>query len=249
LKKVIAFDLDDTLAASKTALTDEMSDLLGQLLKKFIVAVTSGGKIEQFEEQLLGNLKIDSSLLNNLHLLPTCGTRYYRWNEDSGKWNMQYAEDFKPEEKKKIISALEKGAKELGLWEKDTWGEIIEDRNSQITFSALGQRAPVKEKEKWDPNSSKKRKLRDLVAPQLPEFEVRVGGKTSIDITRLGVDKAYGMNKLMDALGVEKKDILFIGDRLEEGENDYPVKAMGIDTIAVDGYRETPLVVEALVKV
>jgi hypothetical protein len=44
-------------------------------------------------------------------------------------------------------------------------------------------------------------------------------------------------------------DILFIGDKLEEGGNDYPVKAMGIDTIAVEKWEDTAMVIEALIKV
>jgi len=43
-------------------------------------------------------------------------------------------------------------------------------------------------------------------------------------------------------------EILFIGDKLDEGGNDYPVKAMGIDTIAVEKWQDTALVIETLVK-
>jgi phosphomannomutase len=249
MKKVIAFDLDGTLAESKSALTDRMAELLNQLLEKFHVCVISGGKFGQFEKQLLANLKADPTKLEKLHLMPTCGTRYYVFDVAKGGWEQVYAEDFTREQKDKIIAALEQGIDKLGYREAKPWGELIEDRGSQITFSALGQEAPVDAKEAWDPDNSKKAKLRDAVAELIPEFEVRSGGATSIDVTKLGIDKAYGMNKLMDMLDIAKEEILFMGDMLAEGGNDYPVKAMGIDSLEVSNWKDTAIAVQAIVHV
>lgn len=256
VRKVIAFDLDGTLAPSKSRLPDRVGKLLNQLLEKYQVCVMSGGKFEQFELQLLSNLHAPSKLLKNLHLMPTCGTRYYRYDEKKNDWRKIYAEDFTQSQKSKIIKALNQGINELGYREKQTWGELIEDRGSQITFSALGQdivaqlgEEGVKLKERWDPDGNKKKQLRDHVAGLIPEFEVRVGGETSIDITQPGVDKAYGMQKLLDMLSISKAEVLFIGDRLAEGGNDYPVKAMGIDCMEISHWQETALVVEAIINV
>lgn len=255
-KKVIAFDLDGTLAESKSPLEDRMGEALGHLLKKYHVCVISGGKFGQFEKQLLSNLKVDEKLLNNLHLMPTCGTRYYRYNGKTSRWNQEYAEDFTDDEKKKIIDALNKGFDDLGMREKETFGECVEDRGSQVTYSVLGQdivdelgKEGVRRKEAWDPDNAKKNKLRDYIAPLIPEFEVRVGGVTSIDVTKLGIDKAYGMKKLAEMLKISQDEILFIGDRLQPGGNDYPVKAMGIDSLEISHWQETALVVEAIVHV
>jgi phosphomannomutase len=254
VRKVIAFDLDGTLAPSKSPLPDRMSELLSELLDKYQVCVMSGGKFEQFETQLLDNLKADTQKLTKLHLMPTCGTRYYR--HETGKWHKVYAEDFTQEQKDKIVNALNEGIDALGYREPKTWGDTIEDRGSQITFSALGQDIVqhlgdegVRLKEQWDPTVTKKHKLRDYVAKLIPEFEVRVGGGTSIDITKPGIDKAYGIQKLLDLLSISKEDIFFIGDRLEEGGNDYPVKAMGVDCIAISNWQETALVIEAILNV
>lgn len=245
-RKVIAFDLDGTLAESKAALTDEMAEVLNELLTKFQVCVISGGKFEQFEKQLLANLKADPIKAEALHLMPTCGTRYYRFDIISSEWQKIYAEDFTKDEKDTIIAALNDGLDALGMREAKPWGNIIEDRGSQVTLSALGQEAPVKDKEDWDPDNSKKQKLRDYVAEQIPQFEVRSGGSTSIDVTKLGIDKAYGMQRLMDILQVTKDEILFFGDRLTEGGNDYPVKAMGIDALEVSHWQHTLIALRAI---
>lgn len=255
MKKIIAFDLDDTLAPSKSELPDAMAMVFRELLSKLPVCVISGGKFEQFELQLIQNLHADIEDLQNLHIMPTCGTRYMRINKQTGCWHKIYSEDIPVEHRKKIVRIISETVEKLGLAEKEVYGDTIEDRESQITFSALGQdivarlgEEGVKRKADWDPDGRKRHKLRDELALLLPEFEIRVGGGTSIDITRPGIDKAYGMQKLKEELQIDNKDILFIGDRLEEGGNDYPVKEMGIDCIAVKDWQETRLVIETITK-
>ena len=101
------------------------------------VAVISGGNWPQFEKQLLSNLPHDEHFAN-LSLLPTCGTKFYQY---TGEWKKLYSEDFTADEKNKIISSLEKAVEAAGYKVQKVWGEVIEDRGSQITFSALGQQA------------------------------------------------------------------------------------------------------------
>jgi HAD superfamily hydrolase (TIGR01484 family) len=242
--RVVAFDLDDTLAVSKSQIDDRMAKLLAQLLAQVDVCVISGGRFEQFDAQVLRHLDLDSVARQRLHLMPTCGTRYYRWIDEG--WGLVYAEDLSEEAKERVVSVLVEGAKALGIWEPEPWGEIIEDRGSQVTFSALGQRAPVDKKYAWDPDGAKKAALRDYAAARLPDLEVRSGGSTSVDVTKMGVDKAYGMRKLMEHLGLATEDVIFVGDRLDEGGNDYPVKAMGIRSVAVTRWQDTADYVERL---
>jgi HAD superfamily hydrolase (TIGR01484 family) len=233
--RLVAFDLDDTLAVSKSQIDPIMADLLVRLLERVEVCVISGGRFEQFEAQVLRHLHSD--LRSRLHLMPTCGTRYYRW--DDGAWALVYAEDLDEVDKKRVIDVLTEGAKVLGLWEANPYGEIIEDRGSQITFSALGQAAPPEAKYAWDRDGAKKRALREYAAERLPDLEVRGGGSTSVDVTRQGIDKAYGIGRLLERLGLGIDDVLFIGDRLDEGGNDYPVRAMGVPCVAVERWEDT----------
>jgi len=235
--RVLAFDLDGTLAESKSPITQRMAGLLGRLLEEAEVCVISGGAFGQFQKQVLAHLTATPEELERLHLMPTCGTRYYRWRE--GGWYEVYAEDLSDPVKEHVVEVLTQGAKSLGLWEDKTWGDIVEDRGSQITFSALGQAAPVDAKAVWDPDGAKKERLRAYAAERLPDLEVRSGGSTSVDVTAEGIDKAYGMRKLMAQLGVGMDDILFVGDRLDEQGNDYPVKAMGIRCVAVSSWEDT----------
>jgi phosphomannomutase len=239
--KIMVFDLDDTLAPSKSRVDDAMVSLLSELLSRVDVCIISGGRFEQFEAQVLAPLA-GSPDLARLHIMPTCGTQYYRWSPEvteRGGWVQQYAQNLTDDEKQQALSVVEAGARELGLWESKTWGPILEDRGSQITFSALGQAAPVDAKAAWDPDGAKKNALREYAAARLPELEVRSGGSTSVDITRKGIDKAYGIRKLCEALDLELTDLVFVGDRLDEAGNDYPVKAMGVTSVAVEGWHDT----------
>lgn len=246
-KKLIAFDLDDTLAVTKSPISDRMGALLVRLLDHYDVCIISGGKFEQFKKQVVDRLEAPAHKLNKMHLMPTCGTRYYRYNELENEWAIQYAEDLTNNEKKRIIEVTERLAKAMELWPKSPYGDVIEDRGSQISISMLGQLAPAEEKYNWAAKYSERRlELRTAIAGEIPEFEVRAGGSTTIDITRIGIDKAYGMHKLIDALDISKDDILFVGDNLREGGNDYPVKAMGIDCLEVEKWQDTAFVLEGI---
>ncbi|KIP52717.1 HAD-IIB family hydrolase [Leucobacter komagatae] len=250
LPRLVAFDLDDTLAPSKSPVPERMLAAFAELLDRTVVAVISGGNFEQFESQLVSQLDGRASLseasLERLHLLPTCGTRYER--REGGAWHTVYREQLTTEERSGALTALREEAVRLGLWEAEPWGEILEDRGSQITFSALGQRAPVDAKHAWDADGAKKSALRAAVAERLPGLEVRSGGSTSVDITRRGIDKAYGMRKLEEHTGIPLADMLFVGDRLDPDGNDYPVKAMGVSCHAVAGWEDTAEFIEGLLE-
>jgi phosphomannomutase len=243
MKKLVVFDLDGTLAESKASLDAEMATLLGALLSIVKVAVISGGDWPQFEKQLLSNLPHDEHL-KNLSLLPTCGTKFYQYTWD---WKKIYSEDFTADQREKILGSLKKAIEVADFKIEKLWGEQIEDRGSQITFSALGQQAPLEEKEKWDPDFAKRKKIKAILDAFIPEFSVRIGGSTSVDITKPGIDKAYGIRKLRDLLGISIKEMIYIGDALYVGGNDYPAETAGVDCIPVKDPNETKRVIQTII--
>jgi HAD superfamily hydrolase (TIGR01484 family) len=242
MKKLIVFDLDGTLAPSKSSLAPETAGLLRDLLAIIKVAVISGGAWEQFEKQLLTDLP-DNADLANLSLLPTCGTKFFQYDR---KWTELYSEDLSAEQRKKIIDSLNKAAGESGFHAKKVWGEVIEDRGSQVTFSALGQQAPLEEKVKWDPDFAKRKKITAILEKLIPEFSIRMGGATSIDVTKPGIDKAYGIGKLKDTLHISLNEMVYIGDALFPGGNDYPAEQAGVVSIPVKGPDDTNVVIKTI---
>jgi phosphomannomutase len=244
--RLVAFDLDDTLAPSKSPIDPRIGDLLIALAERVEVAIISGGQLAQFRMQVVDRLPdAGAEVLSRIHLMPTCGTQYYRLSADG--IDTVYAHSLTEDEKTRALAAVEEEARRLGLWESETWGPILEDRGSQITFSALGQSAPLEAKTAWDPTGEKKNTLREAVAARIPDLEVRSGGSTSVDITHRGIDKAYGMRQLADATGIPLDDMLFVGDRLDPDGNDYPVLAMGVACHAVHGWEDTAGYLDALV--
>lgn len=244
-KQLIAFDLDGTLAPSKSHFDPRMVNMFDRLLEKYQVCVISGGKYELFQRQFIRQITSEPELLEKLHLMPTSGTRYYRF--ENNQWIEKYAENIPEQDKARIIKALVESLEESGYREKKLYGDIVEDRDSQISLSIFGQEIVaelgaegVKIKEEWDPDGSKKMRLRDIIAPKIPDFEVRSAGATTIDVTRPGIDKGYGMVRLMEATGLSKEDILFIGDKIMPGGNDYAVDEMGIDCIQVGAGKIQP---------
>ena len=244
MKKLVAFDLDGTLAESKQPLDEEMATLLGRLAGVAQVCVISGGDWPQFEKQVVSRLK--DCDLGAFWIMPTTGTKLYR--HENGGWVCKFADLFSADERRHIIDEVKAGIERLGIAPDEVWGEQVEDRGSQITFSALGQDAPLKPKEEWDPKQEKRRALQADLQPKLPDLSVRIGGSTSIDITRAGVDKAYGMERLAELSGIAKAEMLFFGDALYEGGNDAPVReTAGIDSVQVYSVDETKRGVEATI--
>jgi hypothetical protein len=242
-KKLIVFDLDGTLAPSKSAMDQEMSVLLGALLWVAQVSIISGGAWTQFESQVLPGLP-SGSRLSALSLLPTCGTRFYRYDTE---WRLLYSEDLTDAEAGQIAVALREAAASVGPAPVRTWGGVIENRGTQVTFSGLGQGAPLVEKEKWDADFHKRRKMQEILSKSIPGFSVRLGGTTSIDVTKPGLDKGYGIRKLQSTLGIELDEMLFVGDALFPGGNDYPAQQAGVTSICVSGPEESKRVIETVI--
>lgn len=248
--KVIIFDLDGTLAESKQQLSLEMGEVLKKLLDKLTVGVMSGANFSQFEKQFLPFLPKDSNL-HNLILFPTSAAECREYRVDSKEhpaWVASYNYLFTEPEKDKIIAALEEVQAKMSFTQNlPSYGEKIEDRGGQITWSALGQEAPLAEKEVWDPDLVKKKLLREELLKIIPEFEVSMGGSTSIDITHKDINKIHGIQWMETRFGINQEEMLYIGDALFEGGNDSVVKKTGILTKQVAGPAETKQVIEEII--
>jgi phosphomannomutase len=206
--------------------------------------VISGGDWPQFDKQVVSRLP-ERADLSKLWLMPTTGTKLYVHRDDA--WTPAYAELFDDALKAKILKAFGESLEATGFVPERTWGERIEDRGSQITFSALGQQAPIDAKEHWDPDFAKRKIIQADLETRLPGLSIKLGGTTSIDITREGVDKAYGLKKLRDVSGISLDAMIFVGDAIFPGGNDYPAKELGLDTVRVRDPQETLSVIATAV--
>ena len=251
--ELIAFDIDGTLTVSKSPIEDnplidtDMSDLLNRLMDKYKVAIISGASYKQFESQILAHLTKDEGKLKNLYLLPTNGTTLCTY--ENSAWQCPVVNALTDDEKKEIYDAFNKMFAEVGfVIPEHIYGEVIEDRGSQITFSAFGQKAPIEVKEAWDKDHQKREQMVSVLKKYLPDFASHIGGTTSIDVTRKGIDKAYGLRELLKHLNLSSEKLLYIGDELYPDGNDAPALEVAGVCRAVKDPEETKKVISGLLE-
>lgn len=237
-KKVIICDLDGTLTASKSKVTTEMLEVMRKLLKFYIIAIVSGGTFSQFEKQIINFIPHDRRYLSRFFMFPTNGSRLLRFVKDD--WIEIYSIILSEDERKSIINAFEVVIKEFEFAKPSKiFGRQIEDRGSQVTYSAIGQFAPLSLKKKWDPDTSKRKLMKTRMEELLPNFEIRIGGTTSLDVTKHGINKSYSVIKMKELTGYDIGNMLFVGDSLFKGGNDYVVRSTRIECVQVDDFKET----------
>jgi HAD superfamily hydrolase (TIGR01484 family) len=247
-KKIIAFDVDGTLTASKTLIEDSMAHLIKELVKKRMVIAIAGGNFHQLETQFLPPFLHDELMLPYIHnftLLPTSGTQRYEYDEAKREWVLTDKEPLPPEAKERAIQLLRKVI-ENPIYEipPNPIGNIIEDRDTQLTFTPNGQQAPVAIKMRFDPDRKKRERIKAMLDPMLPEVSVSINGTSSIDVLPKNFSKAVGLMRFLDKAGLSKSDVIFVGDAIFPGGNDYSVFEAGFDTISVKNPKET----EAIIK-
>ncbi len=247
-KKIISFDLDGTLTVSKSPITSEMANLVKKLLKQKIVFVISGGWFKQFELQFLQYFHDDNSIMpfiHNLILLPCSGSQRYEYDQIKKEWQLTDREPLDDAAKERAIKLLQEII-DSGLYEipPNPIGKIIEDRDTQVTFTPNGQQAPIAIKRLWDPDRKKREKIKAMLTPHLPEVDILINGSSSIDIVPKGFNKAVGLKRLLKKMGLQESDMVFVGDALFPGGNDYSVFEAGVETISVKGPEETEQVIK-----
>lgn len=236
MKRLVIFDLDGTLAQSKSPITPTMAILLRGLLEKTKVGVISGASYGQLATQFVRHMHADSKELAHLYLLPANGSALYIYENG---WKKQYEHLFTPPEIAEVFSAIEYALQESKLELPYPYGDRTENRGSQVTFSALGQSAPLGLKKDWDPDQKKRNILKDILDRKLNrKYSISIGGTTSIDITRKGYDKHFGIDELTSLLKIPKENVIYIGDALYPGGNDESAKSAGVETFQVKGPEE-----------
>jgi hypothetical protein len=252
-KDLIVFDLDGTLVRTKALMDKEMSQLISKLLLLKKVAVIGGGKYALFQRLFLRRLQTPKSLLKNLFLFPTTSTSYYRYQNG---WNKIYSIELTVAERAQIKKAFNEMFREIGYKHPKTYGKIIEDRGTQVTYSVYGQEIVkalgekgIKMKEDWlKKNFKLKMKMTKIMQKKLPNLEVRAAGFTSIDVTKKGIDKAYGIRQIQKHLRIPIKKMLFVGDAIYPGGNDYAAVKTGIDYIKISGPEEAKRIIKKLIQ-
>lgn len=239
------FDLDDTLAESFKPPAPGIIDELRRILEIFPVAIITAAGFPRIEHQFLEKL-IDSPFIERLYIFPNSSAECFTFTD--GEWRRQYNLNLTHDERDKISSAIMECLEETKMLGLDPIHEPkIVDREAQVAFAALGLGATAQEKETWDPDQKKRRAFKEALEKRIPEFEILIGGYTTIDITRKGVDKAHGVRWFSEHAEVPLSEILYVGDAFYPGGNDFVVVPTGVQTRPTSGPSETRIIMHELV--
>ena len=242
--KAVFFDLDDTLAPSFENPSPEIVGKLLAVLDSLPVAIITGRDFPWMARDFLPQIA-RSPHVERFFVFPEGAAQCLQWN--GSEWRELYAESITDAERQVINGAILESVKERGVLEGlPVHGEQLVQKKAMVAFAALGMQVPADLKYSWDPGNTRRTKLRDAIAKKLPAYDVMMGGATSTDVTKKGVNKAYGVRWLSERLGVHPADMLYVGDALYPGGNDYVVVPSGIVTRATKGPAETLKIIDEL---
>lgn len=213
--------MDQTLTPSRQLILSDMRELIESLDQDIIVV--SGSSTAQMPNQLeeLHSYRLGQ---NGNHALAPDGSEL---------WNFTLTDAHRDEiheHIQKLISLLDH---ELN----HDWVPI-EDRGGQITFSPIGNQAPVEKKKIYDPDKLKRFALMEQVPFESEELIVKIGGSTSLDYMHKDKHKGTNVQKLIEHMNWNKDECIYFGDGLYPGGNDEAVIGV-IETIAVADHLDT----------
>lgn len=245
--ETIFLDLDGTLAESKSSISHQMAELLSSLSHYCTLVVISGGMLQQLTKQVTDELPKDTNF-TNCYLMPTSGASLFYYQ--NGSWVQEYQRELSKNQIDTIEAAIKQALKQVSFIIDLTQckGSQIENRGSQVTFSALGQKQDYQVKKAWDPEKRKRMELQAVLEPLLVDFDVKIGGSTSIDITLKGINKAYGINQFFNITGKSIERGLFIGDEITPEGNDYVATETDIKIRMTSGPQETLEILTAILQ-
>ncbi len=233
-KKVIIADVDETLCESCQVITPEMADQVNTLLSRgYSFAIISGTDVKELHRM------VSSGVNHEHHILGNSGTNYVKVLGDKSM-HPQYTHELAEEDKAELRNAFEKLIEYANLVSMTTKDDQILDRQSQMTLSVIGRNAPIEVKKALDPDGKKRMEWISFLKQHVDatKYHFKIGGTTSIDVTQKGLNKRVGIIKFAEHHGIKLHEILYFGDRMDPGGNDYEAAKI-VDCVAVKNTADT----------
>ena len=214
MKRIFMFDIDGTLTPPRLPMTEEMVEMFKGFCERNRVILVTGSDMSKVVEQVP---KVIRDLVEGIY---TCSGNAYTVGDE-----IIYENEFRPPEK--LIALLEDW-KNYSHYPVKT-GKHLEHRDGMLNYSTVGRNCTQQQREDyeaWDNENGERAILRERILNMFPSLDVAIGGQISIDIYPKGLDKSQSYHRVKG----DNPDhaIIFCGDRLMPGGNDYPFfKAMG----------------------
>ncbi len=239
--KHVFFDMDNTVTPSRSAVEDDMREILVKLGEQADVAIVSGGSEAQIWRQMTDYFK------DKISFMAQNGNNAF--SHEVGKY--LWKRTLSSEEKKEILDHIGKIKSRYGgliaSFQKETDEKLIEDRGCQISFSFVGHNAPLADKVKFDPKGETRLNILKEIPLVSETVQVKLGGTTCFDYNQFGKNKGYNIVEWLKYFGWKPEDVLYVGDALFPGGNDDTV--LGVcDTLQVSGPAETFTAIEKIIR-
>ena len=223
--RLMAFDLDGTLAQHKTPLGEKNRSVLERLSKKYELLMVGAGTCPRIFNQL-GKFPIN--------IIGNYGMQYGEYDAETGEIVIKKSENA-PVDREEVLRRAAAIREKYGL--HDFAGETLEFHpTGALTFPVLGTKAKIEDKLAYDPDRSKRRVMYQYVRDLFYDYKVMIGGSSSFDIVPGQYGKYNALMNYLSAHGLTKDDVVYCGDDYMEGGNDHDVYAGGIPFVKVDNY-------------
>ena len=235
--KIYIFDVDGTLTPSRLQMTEKFSKFFDKWSNENKYYLVTGSDLDKTKEQL------PIAYIDRARAIFTCcGNQMWRDNE------LIYDNKFE-------LTTKLKNTLEVVLMSNQyphRYGNHIEDRGSMVNFSIVGRNCTQEQREeyyKWDKEKSERKKISIFLKHKFPELDAVIGGQISIDIYPKGNDKSQVLEHI--ERNHSKGKIIFIGDGIENGGNDYPLAHLmdnitDCDWYQTNGWEHTKEILESL---
>ena len=213
--------MDLTLAPSREPILPEMYQKVSSLPHEIIIV--SGQDVAKISWQ--SNQLVSYTLGQN--------GNHATDKEDNEMWHTPLTKEHESE----ILSHIEQLVSHLDHDLNHDWNPI-ENRGAQVTFSPIGNTAPVEKKRGYDPDRKKRSSLLAKAPLDSENIMIKFGGSTSFDYIPKDRHKGTNVQKLIDHMNWDKDDCVYFGDGLFPGGNDEDVIGV-IDTVLVEDHHDT----------
>ncbi len=214
MKRIFMFDIDGTLTPPRQPMTEEMAEMFKGFCERNRVILVTGSDMSKVVEQVPKEIR---DLVEGIY---TCSGNAY-----TVKDRVVYENEFEPPEE--LIVLLEDW-KNYSHYPVKT-GRHLEYRDGMLNYSTVGRNCTQQQREDyehWDAENGERKILRERILHMFPSLDCAIGGQISIDIYPRGLDKSQSYHRVKGEN--PNHAIIFCGDRLMPGGNDYPFfKAMG----------------------
>ncbi|KAM5530221.1 hypothetical protein V8D89_016109 [Ganoderma adspersum] len=218
MKKLVLFDVDDTLTAPRQPITAEMTALLRALRKKVVIGVVSGSDFVKISEQLspAGSRVIDEFD----YTFGENGLTAYKLGQQLP--SQAFIKFIGEDRYKTLANFILHYIADLDIPIKR--GTFIEFRNGMINVSLQRENQERKDFEAYDNQHRIRATFVEVLREKFSDYGLTfsIGGKISFDVFPNGWDKTFCLQHVMDE---QFEEIHFFGDSTHKGGNDHEIYA------------------------